>query len=178
MPLKCGRVQTYAPEHLRGALPARLLGRRTESMKGQSLLETALVAILFFLLVFGMLDFGRMFFVQMTLQNAVREAGRFASTGNHLPDPKHPGNYLSRVNSIIATATQAALGTDVSGIQITSAQGGKGDPGGPGDVVTISITTNLKLISPIIASFFPGGKYTFTSSVTFKNEPFPPSNTY
>jgi Flp pilus assembly protein TadG len=147
-------------------------------MKGQSLLESALVMSLFFLLTFGMLDFGRMFYVQMTLQNAVREAGRFASTGNHLPDPKHPGQNLSRMDSIIATATQGALGSSVTGIQVTSAQGGVGDPGGPGDTVTVSITSDLKLITPLIAHFFKNGTYTFTSSVTFKNEPFPPNQTY
>jgi Flp pilus assembly protein TadG len=152
--------------------------RNPNLMKGQAILESALVAVLFFLLVFGLLDFGRVFYVQMTLENAVREAGRFASTGNHLPDPQHQGQNLSRVNSIIQIATQAALGTSVSNIQIISQQGGKGDPGGPGDTVTVSLTTNLKLITPLIASFFPGGQYTFTSSVSFKNEPFPPSQTY
>ncbi|HZU42789.1 MAG TPA: TadE family protein [Terriglobales bacterium] len=150
----------------------------SRAQRGQALLESALVVMLFFLLTFGLLDFGRMFYVQMTLQNAVREAGRYASTGNHLPDPNHPNQNLSRVNSIIQIATQAALGTTVTGIQITSQQGGKGDPGGPGDTVTVSLTTNLKLITPLIAHFFPGGQYTFTSSTTFKNEPFPPTQTY
>lgn len=151
--------------------------KRFGSARGQTLLETAIVAVLFFLLTFGVLDFGRMFYVQMTLQNAVREAGRFASTGNHLPDPNHKWQSLSRIDSIIQVATRAALGTSVSNIQITSQQGGKGSAGGPGDTVTVSITTNLKLITPLIAAFFPGGQYTFTSSTTFKNEPFPASQT-
>ena len=164
----------------RDELAGRVANKRlvSASMKGQSLLESALVMSLFFLLTFGMLDFGRMFYVQMTLQNAVREAGRFASTGNHLPDPKRPGQNLSRMDSIIATATQGALGASVTGIQVTSAQGGVGDPGGPGDTVTVSITSDLKLITPLIAHFFKNGTYTFTSSVTFKNEPFPPNQTY
>lgn len=152
--------------------------KHSGSQQGQAILESALVAVLFFLLTFGLLDFGRMFYVQMTLQNAVREAGRFASTGNHLPDPQHQGQTLSRVNSIVRIATQAALGTSVTNIQIISQQGGKGDPGGPGDTVTVSLTTNLKLITPLIAAFFPGGQYTFTSSTTFKNEPFPSTQTY
>lgn len=158
-------------------MPALRRRGSLRSMRGQTILESAIVTILFFLLTFGALDFGRAFYVQMTLQNAVREAGRYASTGNHLPDPKRPGQYLSRVNSIIATATQAALGTDIAGIQITSVNGGKGNAGGPGDVVTVSLTSKLKLITPLVAAFFPNGTYTFTSSVTFKNEPFPPNQT-
>ena len=177
MALKAGALRSCIAEQANGA-PLWKQGRRARLMKGQSLLESALVTTLFFLLTFGMLDFGRMFFVQMTLQNAVREAGRFASTGNHLPDPKKPGQNMSRVDSIIATATQAALGANVSGIQITSTKGGTGDPGGPGDTVTVAVTSDLTLITPLIAHLFPNGKYSFTSSVTFKNEPFPPNQTY
>ena len=141
------------------------------------MLEFALVAPLFFFLIFGLIDYGRLFFVEMNLQNAVEEAGRFASTGNHLPDPNNPGQYLSRVNSIIATAQQAASGASITNIQISSVWGGSGSAGGPGDIVTVSLTSNLQLMTPMVARFFPNGAYTFTSSATFKNEPFPSANT-
>jgi Flp pilus assembly protein TadG len=139
--------------------------------------EFALVAPMFFLLFFAIFDFARMFYVQMTLQNAVRQAGRYAITGNHVPDPQNHGQNLSRVNSIISVAQQAAGGLSVSGIQISSAGGGSGSAGGPGDTVTISLTSQLQLMTPIVSTFFPNGAYTFTVSVSFKNEPFPPSNT-
>jgi hypothetical protein len=43
---------------------------------------------------------------------------------------------------------------------------------------TISITDDLQLITPVIARFFgPKGIYTFTVSVTFKNEMFDPGQT-
>jgi Flp pilus assembly protein TadG len=145
---------------------------------GQTMMEFALIAPLFFMLILAVFDFGRLFFVQMSLQQAVREAGRFASTGNHLSDPKHPGTSLSRVNSIIAEAEQATLmGASISSAQVSSLAGGTGSAGGPGDTVTVSLTTNLKLMTPVIGRFFPNGTYTFTSTATFKNEPFSPSNT-
>jgi Flp pilus assembly protein TadG len=147
------------------------------SMKGQAMLEFLIVAPLFFFLIFAVFDFGRLFLVQMEVDNAVQEAGRFASTGNHLPDPKNPGQYLSRVNSIIATLQQAAYGTQITNIQISSSTGGNGSAGGPGDTATVSVTTNLKLMTPIVSRGFPNGMYTFTSSTSFKNEPFPPGNT-
>jgi Flp pilus assembly protein TadG len=146
-------------------------------MKGQTMMEFALVAPLFFFLVFAVIDFGRMFFTQMNVQNAVQEAGRFASTGNHLPDPNNPGQTMSRVDSIIATAEQAAYGANISSVQISSLQGGQGSAGGPGDVVTVSVTTSLQLMTPMVARYFVSGVYSFTSSATFKNEPFPPGNT-
>jgi hypothetical protein len=113
----------------------------------------------------------------MTLQDAVQQAGRFASTGDHLSDPNNPGQNLSRIASIIATAQQYAVGADISNIQISSIGGGIGSAGGPGDTVTVSLTSNVALMTPMIGKYFPNGLYTFTSSVTFKNEPFSPTNT-
>jgi len=151
---------------------------RFKSMRGQTLLEFALVVPIFFMLVCAVVDFGHVFYLQMTLQNAVQQAGRFAITGNHLADPKKPGTNLSRVNSIIATAQQAAPGLSFSNISISS-KNAKGtvtnnSAGNPGDMVTVSLTTTAPLVTPMIARFFPGGGYTFTVSVTFMNEPFPP----
>ena len=145
--------------------------------KGQAMVEFLLVAPLFFFLIFAVFDFGHLFLVEMEVENAVQEAGRFASTGNHLPDPKNPGQSLSRVNSIIATLQQAAFGQQVTNIQISSLRGGNGSAGGPGDTVTISVTSDLKLLTPIVSRGFPNGTCTFTSSTSVKNEPFPPGNT-
>jgi Flp pilus assembly protein TadG len=140
------------------------------------MIEFILVAPLYFLLTFAVIDFGRMFFVQMNLQQAVQEAVRFASTGNHLSDPNNPGQNLSRINSIVQEVQQSAMGASVTNVQISSLAGGAGSAGGPGDTVTVSITSSLKLMTPMVAKFFPNGAYTFTSSATFKNEPFQASN--
>lgn len=147
------------------------------SNRGQAMLEYAIVVPIFFFLVCGVMDFSRMFFAQMTLQDAVLEAGRFASTGNHLANPNNAQQNLSRVASIDAIAQQYAVGFDVSNIQVSSLNGGAGSAGGPGDTVTVSLTTNLKLMTPMIGRLFPNGAYTFTSTVSFKNEPFPSSET-
>jgi Flp pilus assembly protein TadG len=146
-----------------------------KSSGGQSLVEFALVAPLFFLLIFGMLDLGRVLFTQMTLQHALREAGRYAVTGNHITQG---GTNLSRVASIKQIAQNSAAGADVSSVTISSVSGGSGSAGGPQDTVTVSLTTSLKLITPLIGRYFgPNGVYTFTVGTTFRNEPFPPANT-
>ena len=44
---------------------------RCGARRGQAMVEFILVAPLYFLLTFGVMDFGRMFFVQMNLQQAV-----------------------------------------------------------------------------------------------------------
>lgn len=156
------------------------LGRAHRGRRGQSLVEFALVAPLFFLLVFAITDFGRLFFTQTTLQHALREAGRYAVTGQHqLLDPNNPGGTTySRVESIRNIAQKYAVGllANPSDIQINSISGGvsvNNFAGNPGQTVVVSLTTHLKLITPLIGRYFgPDGTYTFTVSTSFKNEPF------
>jgi Flp pilus assembly protein TadG len=150
---------------------------RFKSMRGQTLLEFAFVLPMALMLIFAVVDFGHLFYVQMMTQNAVQQAGRYAVTGNHMSDPNNPGQNLSRVASIIQVAEQAAPGVNFSGISISSQHGGSGNAGGPGDIVTVSLSTSMQLITPLIGRFFPNGTYNFTVSSTFMNEPFPPGNT-
>ncbi|HVN30171.1 MAG TPA: TadE family protein, partial [Candidatus Binataceae bacterium] len=78
----------------------------TGARRGQAMMEFIMVAPLYFLLIFGVIDFARMFFVQINVQQAVQEAARYASTGNHMADPTNPGQNLSRVASITAYVQQ------------------------------------------------------------------------
>lgn len=151
--------------------------RHSSAERGQATVEYALVVPLIFLLVFGLVDFGRLFFTELTLQYALRAAARYAVTGNHLPNPANPSQMLTRVASIEQVAQRHAMGIDVSGLQISSRSGGVAGSGAgaPGDIVTLSLTYNLVLMTPIIGQFFPNGVYTFTVSTSFENEPFPPS---
>jgi len=156
-------------------LLSRMKQRFASGRRGQALVEYALVVPLIFLLVFGLIDFGRLFFTELTLQYALRAAARYAVTGNHLPDTTNPSQTLSRLASIQQVAQQHAMGISVAGLQISSTVGGATGPGaagGPGDSIRLSLTYNLPLMTPIIGQFFRNGVYTFTVSTAFKNEPF------
>jgi len=159
--------------------------RRRARTRGQTLLEFAIVAPLFFLLVFAIMDFGRLFFVQMALQDAMREAARYAVTGNQMPDPGN-GTCYSRAQSIMQAAMNAAAGSgvNVSSITVTSQSGVTGGvsssgPGNPNDLVTVTFTGNLPLMTPLIGALFPANGYPISVSTTFKNEPaFPSAQSY
>ena len=144
---------------------------------GNALTEFALIFPLFVLMLCAVVDFSRLFYTQTTLQNAVRQGGRYASTGNHQPDPQHSGQTLSRIDSIKLVTQQAAIGLSTTNVQVSSAVGGSGSAGGPGDTVTVSLTSNVQLLTPIIGSFFTNGVYTFTVKASYQNEPFPPGQT-
>ena len=156
--------------------------RRSRSEEGNSLVEFALVAVLFFFLIFAIFDFGHLFFIRAEVDSAMQEAARFASTGNHVPFPAGAPTPLSRVNSIIFILDAEVPGVNISNIQISNALGstdaaGNPDAGAPRDSMTLTATVNIPLMTPMIAALFPGGKYTFTTSVTVKNENFPPGET-
>jgi Flp pilus assembly protein TadG len=160
---------------------------RSGFAKGFTALEFAMVASVFFLLVFGVMDYGWMFFAQMNVQQAVDDGGRFASTGNHTTVVSNgTPTTLSRLQSII-TFIQNQI--SVPGVNVQqnlvvcstnggcSNAGGSAPAGGPGDTVTLTLTTSLPLFTPALSALFTGGAFTFTSSTTFKNEPFNPSQT-
>jgi hypothetical protein len=117
-------------------------------------------------------------FNQMNVQDAVREAGRFAATGNHVTGPN--GSTLSRVDSITQVLNNNAFGSgaSVQSVAISSVVGGPGSAGGPGDTVTITATCAVRTLTMYIGQMFsPDSRYHFTASATFKNEPFLPSQT-
>jgi TadE-like protein len=137
----------------------------------------------FFVLICGVMDFGRMFFVQENIQQAVEAAARYASTGMHQSGTNpSTGRAYTRVQSIDNYILQRAaiplgMGASLSSVSISSAQGGSGSAGGPQDIETISVTAAVPLVTPFISHFFPGKTYTFTASASIKNEPFSPTQT-
>jgi hypothetical protein len=48
---------------------------------GQATLEFASAVVLVFIFLFALIDFGMMFYVNLTMENAVREGGRHVVTG-------------------------------------------------------------------------------------------------
>ena len=148
--------------------------RGTPHRRGLSIVETAIALPLFALLLFGIVDVGRVLFAHMTLQHAVREGGRFAVTGRVIPGTSgaHP-----RVDSIIQVVLMDSLPIPLTpaDVLISSASGGSGSAGGPGDVVRIAVTYPIDLLTPLIGVFFPDGRFVVDVATTFRNEPFPPN---
>src|ERR1039457_6249472 len=91
----------------RAGLPNLLRGN--ESCLGQAIIEIALVLMTFFVLSFGIIDYSWLMFTQMNIQDAVREAGRYASTGNHVITG---GVTQSRILSITDVLDGAAIASN------------------------------------------------------------------
>jgi Flp pilus assembly protein TadG len=145
---------------------------RSTRRRGLSIVETALAIPIFVLVLFGIVDVGRVLFAHMTLQHAVREAGRFAVTGRISPGT---GGSHPRLDSIIQVVVDdsAPFPLTSSDVQVSSAGGGSGSAGGPGDRVTIAVSYPVRLLTPLIGVFFPNGAFVVDVATTFRNEPFP-----
>ena len=143
---------------------------KREACRGQTLVEFALVAMTFFLLAFALIDFSWLMFSQMNMQDAVREAGRYAATGNSV-------SGLSRVASITQVLDQAANAANVQGCTVTFSNsagtvgpGWQSDAGGPGANVTIT-AVRVPLLTTAI------GKILRKATISFISPRVPPLRT-
>jgi Flp pilus assembly protein TadG len=148
----------------------------SKSQEGQAVVEFALSAVLFFVLLFGIVEFSHLFHVKLTLRHALREAGRYMVTGRaDVPDPNNPGNNLVRAQAVEAIFHRHLTGTG-AGLQGFTMNPSNG--GGPGDTVTLTATFNKPLFTGFFSSFIggnggcPTGNVCFTMQVSWVNEPF------
>ena len=75
---RLGRTSRRKDEKRSGGLLSRLLASR----RGSTAVEFALAAPVLFLFLFGVFEFGRLFWSRSSLQFAVEETGRYAMVNN------------------------------------------------------------------------------------------------
>lgn len=151
--------------------------------KGQTLIEFAFVVPLILALVFAVVDVAWIFYVNLTMQHALREGTRYAVTGRtdggndrrksliarirdnscglydkNLHDPKEP-----RIG--VLSPGQVTF-DNFSGTPTTD------DPGGRNDIIVVSLTYTCPLLTPVFKPLVESGTYTFTVKSTMTNEPF------
>ncbi len=156
------------------------MNTRRNRQHNSVLLETALTAVVFAVLLFAVFDFGRVYDFQSRLQHAVSQSSRFASLGDTLEDPHRPGIKLSGEDSIaymikILSGIDDLDADDIT-IHATAADGTRSAGiGGPGDVVTVRADWRVRIVAPFLYTMFPGGRYEFSAVTDFRN-PQPPSD--
>ncbi len=107
-------------------------------------MEFAVVAPLFFLLILGMVEFGRMMMVQQILTNASREGARIAVLDN------------TTTADTVAAVTDYLSSGRVSGATITVTP----DPpssAGYGEAVSVSVSVPFDQVSWLPSPMFLGG---------------------
>ena len=149
--------------------------------KGQTTVEFALCCILFFMFIFSIMDFAIMFFVNQTMQHAVRSGARLAVTGSNV-------NNTGRLATMIAEINDQSMGfydknahnpktptfcsQSLLSNYTTHCGAVIADPGAAQQIVTVKLDYTWPLLTPFVKPFFTGGNYNFTVQATVVNEPF------
>jgi Flp pilus assembly protein TadG len=153
-----------------------------EGCRGATIVEFAMVLPVFVLLLFGIIEFGRYFFVQHTLQFATREGTRLALVGGTLVEN---GNPLSRTASIIKQIKDnASLAVNPAEISISIfpitatysdpvGWDAQQDAGVPGAFMRVRTRHTYIFLTPLIGNFFTGAARTIQAEATYRNELFP-----
>jgi Flp pilus assembly protein TadG len=102
------------------------MDRARDGASGQAIVEFALASMVFFLVVFGTVDFGRAVFMHAQLHSAVRDGARYAKL--------HPTETTAIKNKVIAGAS--AFDLAASSVTVSC-------PGGcSGSSAQVTVTAN------------------------------------
>jgi hypothetical protein len=138
--------------------PCRMFRR---NRRAAAAVEFAVVAPVFFLMIFGMIEYGRMVMVQQILTNSSREGARFA-----VLDGAVYGEIKTRVNDYLGSA---GIDWDHASVTVTP------DPptsAAFGDPITVTVSIPFSKVSWLPSPMYWGGK-TLTATTVMRRESKP-----
>jgi Flp pilus assembly protein TadG len=166
--------------------------RLARDESGATIVEFALVAVPFFLLIFGILEVGIVLWATFELENATEEAGRLIRTGQVFDQSISESQLRTQIcdRTTILFDCEAKLRLDVqssqnfAGLSPPTALDGESNlkdgftysPGGSNDVVLITTFYEWPLINLISEAGFGNmgsGNRLLRASSVFRSEPFP-----
>jgi Flp pilus assembly protein TadG len=126
--------------------------------RGAAAVEFAVVAPVFFLLVFGMIEYGRMVMVQQIITNAAREGTRTAVLdGSTTSSTKTAAINAMAAGNITVTTSNVTVSPD------PPSSAAYGDP------VTVTVSVPFSQVSWLPSPMYLGSK-TMTASTTMRRE--------
>ena len=146
-----------------------LTGPPRKGERGSALVEFALVAMLFFAMLFGIIDFGRAFYTYHFLSSAARSAARWAIVNGHDCNSDGSCNGTAPMNNGPASETdvqnyvKALVPTGIDSTKVvTTACGVVGKKcaasppsctnNEPGCTVSVNVSYDLNFLAPFIHS--------------------------
>ena len=136
--------------------------KEQEKEKGQSLVEFALILPILLILLAGVLDVARMYYVYVVLTDAAAEGVSYAAS-NPPSNPSAPGD--ANAAEIEARTLSACTGVDdeVQSVDIDC-------PTCPnvvtGDAITVTVTYRYSVMTPFLNAMFDGGSIDMEAHAT------------
>lgn len=122
--------------------------------KGQAAVEFALVLPILLLLLCGIIDFGWIFGNQLLASSATREAARYTAIHYYDSSSDNDGAIAAGiVSSRAPTLSSPSVQTQTSG-----------------DSITVSVTSEVNVLTPFLSQLFNDGKYTVSTQCTMRLE--------
>jgi Flp pilus assembly protein TadG len=152
-----------------------------KSQRGQAIVELTFGFLIFMSVFYAIIEFSHLLYTKVTLQNALRAAGRYMVTGNTEQDgsgnpiPRNQVIHTVFCSNVIAVGIPCPSGSD---FQYTCMDPPPATPcsgGGPDQTVMVTVNLAKPALVPFFSQFFPAGGVPFTLSTTWRNEPFPNS---
>jgi Flp pilus assembly protein TadG len=136
----------------------KVSGQEKRRGRGQALVEFALIVPVFALILFALLDFGRVIYTQNTVEQAAREASRAGTL--------EAVDAAWKYSQIRSAAINSAAGIGLVNANISGQ--GCADcfyPGGAisGEIVVVTVSTRVDLVTPILSQVV-GGTFNVTST--------------
>jgi Flp pilus assembly protein TadG len=150
-----GNCQSECSLEVKLEKPSRSCRRKRQ---GAAAVEFAVVAPLFFLLVIGMIEFGRAIMVQQVLTNAAREGARVGVLDS--TTPTH--------DQVVSTVTSYLSSAGVSGATVTMSPN-EPTSAGYGALVTVTVQIAYSKVSWLPAPWFLSGK-TLSATAVMRRE--------
>jgi Flp pilus assembly protein TadG len=128
---------------------------KRQRFHGQAMVEFAIVSIVFFSLVFGIIEGGRLLFTYHEVNHAAREGARYAVAHGSKNGNATLGDIEQHIAETTVGLSQSALTVDMSA------------PNGndPGEQVTVSVEYPFE---PIVALVFGSNPITLTADSTMR----------
>jgi Flp pilus assembly protein TadG len=150
--------------------------------KGQTTVEFAVAALLLVPLLFAIMDLAIMFYVNLTMQRAVREGARYAITGQTGTSGNRRTELINQIkkasldlydkNDLSEKDPSVSILTPTSTTFTNYTGSPVSDTGSQNQIIIVRLTYAWPLLTPVLKPFFLNGRYTFTASATMKNEPW------
>ena len=133
--------------------------KKGKNEDGQAMVEFALILPIFLLILCGILDFGWLFYNQLSLNNACREGARYAVVNTA------DGADTQAIINHIENTTTTVFAND--GVDLTVTYSSPSDPTA-GDI-TVTLEADISFFTPVLSTVL-GKEKTITSTVIMKVE--------
>jgi PKD repeat protein len=152
-------------------------GRAVRRIRGQSLVELALVLPVLLALLAAALDLGRVFYATISLNNAAREGALAAAKA---PASFQAGQPCDTTTNVVVCRVQleakgSAVAIDPTDISLACSV--TGCPAQADSTVTVGVAGEFVLLTPLLSGLFGGQTISLSSSATAQIAYLPPFTT-